>query len=139
MRMLGRSGVGSCDGWADNEVGVGGMEDEAVEINGIQVKVMADSGSPFTLLSEAKWNELFKSQGFTLSQSLIQPIGYGGKSIEVVGEFNAKLKFKNNVSSATIYVAKDDACLLGWFDQGKLELVLDPNNPEQVVVRREYM
>ncbi|KAJ1116612.1 hypothetical protein NDU88_004818 [Pleurodeles waltl] len=103
----------------------------SLEINGIQVQVMADSGSPFTLFSEAKWNELFKSQGLTLSQSLIQPIGYGGKSINVVGEFNAELRFKNSATSATIHVAMDNACLLGWFDQGKLELVLDPNNPEQ--------
>ncbi|KAJ1191870.1 hypothetical protein NDU88_001184 [Pleurodeles waltl] len=75
--------------------------------------MMADSGSPFTLLSETKWDELFKSQGLILSQSLIQPIGYGGKSIDVIGEFNAELKFKNNATSVTIYLAKDDACLLG--------------------------
>ncbi|KAJ1190497.1 hypothetical protein NDU88_007235 [Pleurodeles waltl] len=58
-----------------------------VEVNGIQVQMMADSGSPFTLLSDSKWNKLFKGHGITLNYSHIQPIGYGGKSIDVIGEF----------------------------------------------------
>ncbi|KAJ1180219.1 hypothetical protein NDU88_005441 [Pleurodeles waltl] len=110
-----------------------------VEVNGIQVQMMADSGSPFTLLSDTKWNELFEGCEITLNHSRIQPVGYGGKSVDVIGEFQANLRFRNNTTSATIYVAKDNACLLGWFDQGKLELVLDPNNPEQIITRSEFM
>ncbi|KAJ1187234.1 hypothetical protein NDU88_004013 [Pleurodeles waltl] len=110
-----------------------------VEIDGVQVHMMADSGSPFTLLSETKWNDLFRARGVTLKPSLIDPIGYGGKSIDVVGEFQAVLKFKDNITPAIIYVTKDDTCLLGWCDQGKLKLVLDPNNPEQVVMKNEYL
>lgn len=107
-----------------------------LSINGKDIKMLADSGSPFTLISDKIWESSFSSQG-SLSQTAICPIAYGGKSIDVLGEFQAELCFKDSSAQSIVYVAKDDTCLLGWHDQGKLGIVLDPNDPLQVILRKD--
>ncbi|KAJ1136098.1 hypothetical protein NDU88_002516 [Pleurodeles waltl] len=97
---------------------------------------MADSGSSYTLLSERKWKECFDL--IKLKDSSIRPVGFGGKPIEVLGEYESEFNFQRSMSKETVYVAKDDTCLLGWNDQKKLGILLDPNNPAKVILSRDY-
>lgn len=105
-----------------------------VEINGNSISMMADSGSFFTLIGPENWKKLTNTP---LRKSFIKPVAYGGKSVQVVGEFDCNLAFKGHSTQATIYVAEDEASLLGWLEQKNLGIILDPNSQEQVLLRKE--
>ncbi|KAJ1129039.1 hypothetical protein NDU88_007410 [Pleurodeles waltl] len=107
-----------------------------LSINGYEIVVVADSGSPYTLVSEKVWREHFDH--IELQKSHIRPVGYGGKPVEVLGEYEVELSFQGNLAKGVVYVAKDDACLLGSEDQKKLGILLDPNNPDQVILSKNY-
>ena len=95
---------------------------------------MADSGSQFTIISEQVWQERFSA--ILLKETSLRPIQYGGKSITILGEFDAEFRFSSNCISTTVYVGKDESCLLGWVDQGRLEVILDPNGDHQVISKK---
>ncbi|KAJ1099457.1 hypothetical protein NDU88_004558 [Pleurodeles waltl] len=61
-----------------------------VSVNGKDVKFLADSGSPLTLVCLADCMNIGK---MVVQDSHIKNVAYGGKSIEVVGKFEATLKF----------------------------------------------
>lgn len=105
-----------------------------MEINGNSISMMADSGSFFTLIGPENWKKLTNTP---LRKSFIKPVAYGGKSVQVVGEFDCNLAFKGHSTQATIYVAEDEASLLGWLEQKNLGIILDPNSQEQVLLRKE--
>lgn len=105
-------------------------------VNGVNVQMLADSGSPFTQISESLWRESFPKQ--TLNQSCVHHIGYGEKIIDVVGEFNADFELRDSKSKGIIYVTRDEACLLGWGDQGNLGIILDPNSIQQVMLKKDF-
>ncbi|KAJ1189666.1 hypothetical protein NDU88_006410 [Pleurodeles waltl] len=62
-----------------------------------------------------------------------------GKPTDVAGEFGATVEFKGNQTQSTIYVTRTGGNLLGWMDQKKLEIVLDPNSDEQVMIRSDVI
>ncbi|KAJ1109662.1 hypothetical protein NDU88_007022 [Pleurodeles waltl] len=98
--------------------------------------MMADSGSFFTLINLEKYKKL---QNVQLKQSNVMPVAYGGNPIDVVEEIGATLDSKGNQTQTTVYVARTGVNLLGWMDQKKLEIVLDPNSEEQVMVHQDVI
>ncbi|KAJ1190945.1 hypothetical protein NDU88_000263 [Pleurodeles waltl] len=103
---------------------------------GYEVKVVADSGSPYTFMIERKWKECFAH--IEIKESHIKLVGYGGKPVEVLGECEVEFSFQGSTSKGIVYVARDDTCLLGWDDQKSLGILLDPNNPDQVILSKNY-
>lgn len=106
-----------------------------VEIGGINVKIYADSGSPYTIINERLWRESFADKvGGQLLNSDIHPEGYGGETIELLGYRWFDFKFKGRECRGKLYVAKNGPPVLGWSDQKQLHIILDPNSNEQVLV-----
>ncbi|KAJ1112680.1 hypothetical protein NDU88_000941 [Pleurodeles waltl] len=101
----------------------------SINVNGASVNLMADSG--FWFKEECK--NLLEVR---LEKTKAKPMAYGEKPVDVIGGFSAKLEFKGCSANATVYVVEDGSNLLGWLEQRNLDIVLDPNSPEQVMLRK---
>ncbi|KAJ1210271.1 hypothetical protein NDU88_005637 [Pleurodeles waltl] len=100
-----------------------------VSVNDKNVKFLADSGSPFTLINMA---DSKKIDDMVVQESQIKMFAYGGKSIEVVLKFEAHLKFEGKCAVEMVYVVKEGENLLGWEEQGELGIILHLNHPNMV-------
>ncbi|KAJ1219134.1 hypothetical protein NDU88_006705 [Pleurodeles waltl] len=83
-----------------------------VSVNNKNMKFLADSGSPFTLINVAGFKDIDE---MVVQESRIKIVAYGGKHIEVVGKFKATIRFKGKCEVGTVYVIKKGVHLLGWF------------------------
>ncbi|KAJ1186200.1 hypothetical protein NDU88_002983 [Pleurodeles waltl] len=106
-----------------------------VSFGGVMLQVAADTGSPYSIVSECTWQKHFvHSLGEHLETSDISPESYTGDRIDIIGFRLLVFKFKQRQAVCKLYVAKDGPSVLGWKDQKKLHIVLDPNSVEQVLV-----
>ncbi|KAJ1203012.1 hypothetical protein NDU88_006807 [Pleurodeles waltl] len=82
-----------------------------VSVSNRNVKFLADSGSPFTLISMADFKNI---DDMVVQDSQIKMFAYEGKHIEVVGKFEATLKFEGKCAVGMVYVVKKGANLFVW-------------------------
>lgn len=104
-------------------------------IGGIEIQMYADSGSPYSIINEKVWKSKFAERlGEKLDSSDIDPEGYSGEKIEILGYRTLIFRFKNRECTARLYVAKRGPSVLSWCEQGKLDIIFNPNSPEPVMV-----
>ncbi|KAJ1151416.1 hypothetical protein NDU88_004197 [Pleurodeles waltl] len=96
-----------------------------IVIDGLNVKVLADSGSPYTILSDQFFNENWDDK--KLEPNDVKVYGFGGKEIDMLGFFIADIKFLNRSIIGKVYVAIDGLHVIGWRHQKKMGMVLNPN------------
>ncbi|KAJ1165259.1 hypothetical protein NDU88_005687 [Pleurodeles waltl] len=104
-----------------------------IGIDGKTVPVLADSGSPFTLIGDKNWERIFAGEKIELVPPDIDPIGYGGQKIDLIGYSVMTIEFKGRETVGKVYVAKRGNNLLGWRHQRDLGIVLNPNTPDQIL------
>ena len=102
-----------------------------VQIEGIEVNILVDSGSPYTIIPDALYGNLFSQ--CEIYGSDIAPGGYGGTPINIRGYFNATLQYKGRTTEERVYVSRHSATILGWPTQAKLQIVLDPTQLQPVL------
>ncbi|KAJ1218595.1 hypothetical protein NDU88_006173 [Pleurodeles waltl] len=78
------------------------------------VTVLADSGSPFTLIGDKNWARIFGDDNINLFPPDISPVGYGGQKIDLFGYSLMSIKFKGRETLGKVYVAKRGNNLLGF-------------------------
>lgn len=106
-----------------------------IKIGGVQIHIVPDSGSPYTIIQQEVWNELFAS---TLNKELqppdIQPVTFTGEKIPMLGFINEVFEFKGRKALGKLYVAQVGPSVLGWVDQGALGIILNPKSEDQVMI-----
>ncbi|KAJ1166158.1 hypothetical protein NDU88_006567 [Pleurodeles waltl] len=96
-----------------------------IVIDGLNVKVLADSGSPYTILSDQFFYENWGDK--KLEPNDVKVYGFGGKEIDMLGFFIADINFLNRAIIGKVYVAIDGLHIIGWRQQKKMGMVLNPN------------
>lgn len=85
------------------------------------------------------WKTKFVDKlGPDLESSDINPEGYSGERIQIIGFCTLVFRFKERECVAKLYISKQGPSVLGWFEQGKLNIILNPNSPNPVMVISEY-
>ncbi|KAJ1134769.1 hypothetical protein NDU88_001216 [Pleurodeles waltl] len=105
-----------------------------ISVNNKDVKFLADSGSPFTLMNTT---DFVTFDNIELHYSRINFFAYGGKRVEVLGKFEANLQYDEKCAVGPVYVVKDGTNLLGSDEQGELEIIFDANHPDVVLSKSE--
>ena len=95
------------------------------------MNILVDSGSPYTIMPDALYGNLFSQ--CEIYGSDIAPGGYGGTPINIRGYFNATLQYKGRTTEERVYVLRHGATILGWPTQAKLQIVLDPTQLQPVL------
>lgn len=99
---------------------------ETVNLQGQRIKMIVDTGSGKTLISEQLYKKIFAQKGITLSQTSKRFYAYGQKvPLKCVGSFDACLKYKlYRTIKATVYVIEGAVePLLGRKAYFKLEVL----------------
>ena len=108
-----------------------------LKLLGTSISVMADSGSPFTILSNCSYEDTLKNVVTTLHPPDVKAVTYDGRRIDFLGYFEADSEFKGRCAKIKFYVAKKGVDVLGWHDQRKLKIILNPSLPDPVLVISE--
>lgn len=99
-----------------------------VSILGRKLELMADSGSPWTIITEKYCSESFGDL-FDLN-SLCKPDivaqNFDGSNIDFMGFREVLVEFKESTALIKLYIAFKGVNVLGWRDQAKLGIVLNP-------------
>ena len=102
-----------------------------IQIQGTAVNILVDSGSPYTIIPNELYENLFAD--IQLCDSDIAPGGYGGTPIEMRGFFQATIQYKARKTEERVYVSMHGATILGWPTQAKLKIILDPAQIQPVL------
>ncbi|KAJ1176259.1 hypothetical protein NDU88_001541 [Pleurodeles waltl] len=113
------------------------MPECTIKLDNRVITVLADSGSPYTMVGDKNWKEIFDESLESLSKPDINPVSYGGAKIDVVGYKIMKIQFRDKFTVGKVYVAKRGNNLLGWRHQRDMGIKLDPNSKDQVMVVSE--
>ncbi|KAJ1137773.1 hypothetical protein NDU88_004169 [Pleurodeles waltl] len=99
---------------------------------GNQVELMVDSGSMYTIIPE----HLFKRHwvGVELLPKDINPGGYQGESINILGYMEGDIQYDNRSVKGKVYISTDGPAILGWMHQSDLNIMIHPRAPNQVLV-----
>ncbi|KAJ1130476.1 hypothetical protein NDU88_008828 [Pleurodeles waltl] len=97
-----------------NDVGCIKMPEWQVTINDKEVTVLADSGSPYTLVGDKNWERIFGKLDIQLKKPDINPVGYGRTKIDLTGYTVKRIHFKGRETVGKVYVAKRGNNLLDW-------------------------
>ncbi|XP_069095359.1 gypsy retrotransposon integrase-like protein 1 [Pleurodeles waltl] len=103
-----------------------------VSIGGKELEVMADSGSPITILDKDKFEKVWKNM--KLEKSDVNPKAFGEFDINIVGYFCDTLKFKSRSIDTKIYVAENGRNIVGWQDLGRLGIILKPGSTNPIIL-----
>lgn len=97
---------------------------------------MADSGSPRSIITEKYFHEKFDGTltHDDLSASDVIAQGFDGSIIDLMGYEGSDVSFKGRTMFIKLYVAKKGANVLGWRDQWKLGIILNPRSKKSVLV-----
>ena len=79
---------------------------------------MVNSDYLYTMIGDKNREKVFASEHIDLSPSDINPVGYGGVKIDVLGYTIMKIQFKDREIVGKVYVAKSGVNLLGWRHRG---------------------
>lgn len=107
-----------------------------VHILGKELELMADSGSPWTIIRRDYCSEsLGELVDFnSLHESDIVAHNFDGSNIDFLGFKEVFIEFKGNSANIKLYIAFKGVNVLGWRDQAKLGIVLNPRNKDPVSV-----
>lgn len=100
-------------------------------ILGKPVELMVDCGSLYTIVLKWMWKKEWPE--VTLLPRDINPKGYQGESIDVLGFFTTPIIFKSRQVVGKVYVAEDGPPILGWGHQFDLHIFIDPHAEGQVL------
>lgn len=103
-------------------------------ILGEKLMLMVDSGSPWTIITQQYCQEKlsYKIQYDNLQPSDKIAESFDGTKIEIEGFFQVELQFKTRCAMVKLYIALKGVNLVGWRDQYKLGLILNPRSSEPV-------
>lgn len=78
-----------------------------LSIGGVQVSMVADSGSPFTIIQHGMWDKEFaRIVGEDLLPSDIRPVTFTGEPIPMVGYRTLNFEFQGRLAEGKLYVAE---------------------------------
>ncbi|KAJ1122730.1 hypothetical protein NDU88_001215 [Pleurodeles waltl] len=106
-----------------------------VLVEGKKLVLMADSGSPWTIIVQDYFERMFEGiwDMTDLNESDIVAESFEGTTIDVMGFVETEIVFKERRANIKLYVAAKGVNVLGWKDQGKLNIILNPRSKEQVL------
>ncbi|KAJ1098103.1 hypothetical protein NDU88_003219 [Pleurodeles waltl] len=92
-----------------------------VLIGGRKLELMADSGSPWTIVVQDYFERIFEGIWSTtdLNEPDILAESFDGTTIDLVGFVETEIVFKERRANIKLYVAAKDVNVLGWRDQGE--------------------
>lgn len=105
----------------------GGGNEIWCNVGGVHIKVVIDSGSKYNLVDRNTWMELKTKSIETISrtnQTDKQFKAYGGKELQVLGSFAAKIQVNQKQITATFYVVNENGKFLLGRDTATLLKVL---------------
>lgn len=105
-----------------------------VLIGGREFSVLADSGSPYTMVGDVNWDKAVGDETIELLPADIHPVGYGGVKIDVLDYVVSKIQFKDRETVGKVYIAKRGDNLLGWRHQRDMGITLNPNSRNKVLL-----
>lgn len=98
----------------------------AIIVGGIKIKIIADSGSHYTVISASMWSKKFaKIHGFDLKVANVSLKSFTGEDIILIGYKVMDLCYKERSTRSAIYISDNQLSMLGWNDQRKLRISLD--------------
>ncbi|KAJ1206368.1 hypothetical protein NDU88_001774 [Pleurodeles waltl] len=100
---------------------------------------MADSGSPWAIVTSNYFKQKFKDV-WRISYLVLPDIiaeGFDGTAIDIKGYVDTEVGFKGRLANIKLYVAEKGVNVLGWRDQAKLAIILNPRACEPVMVIEE--
>ncbi|KAJ1135425.1 hypothetical protein NDU88_001865 [Pleurodeles waltl] len=99
---------------------------------GKRVELMVDSGSMYTIIPE----HIFKRHwmGVKLLPKDINPGGYKGESIEILGYMEEDIQYAYRSVKGKFYVSTDGPAILGWMHLFDLDILIHPRARNQVLV-----
>ncbi|KAJ1183891.1 hypothetical protein NDU88_000701 [Pleurodeles waltl] len=109
----------------------------SVMIGVIKLPFTADSGSPFTLISDRTFDS--KWQDVRLHETDVSPKAFGEHDIVMKGYFWDSLTFRGRTVRTKIYVAENGRSLVGWKDLAKLGVMLVPGAEDPIVLRDDWV
>ncbi|KAJ1188074.1 hypothetical protein NDU88_004839, partial [Pleurodeles waltl] len=110
---------------------------DIVNLGGVMCEVLFDSGAWLTLMSNETFDK-YLSHSVKLKNPNVVPGGYGGQAIDLRGYFESKIEFKSNSIVGKIYVPVKGDSVISWPHQKDLEVILDPNNPTPVMLKKDF-
>ncbi|KAJ1144776.1 hypothetical protein NDU88_011071 [Pleurodeles waltl] len=96
----------------------------SVHVNGESVEMLVDTGSRITILSKDTY-KILKCKAPLHASRIILGV-YGGHKIKLEGVFNAKLMFNEKSASSKVFVVDYNVNILGWLEQQKLKMIINP-------------
>ena len=106
-----------------------------IDVSGVTNTFMADSGSPYTIIDKNVWISKFtRTVGDYLQEPDINPKSFTGEPIKLLGYRKLTFQFKGRKAECKLYVAEVGPSVLGWWDQGELDIILNPNSTDPVLV-----
>ncbi|KAJ1189453.1 hypothetical protein NDU88_006198 [Pleurodeles waltl] len=88
------------------DVGPVVMPECTIKLDGKAGTVLADSGSPYTMVGDKNWRAIFGEDFHSLTESDINPVSYGGANIEVIGYTIMRIQFQGKATVRNVYEAK---------------------------------
>ena len=85
---------------------------------GVNVRLVADSDSPYSIINKGVWEESFTELlGTDLEQADIKPQSFTGEPIKLLGFCRLKFEFIDRSAECKLYVTKNGPSVLGWWDK----------------------
>lgn len=82
-----------------------------MEVAGIKVKLVADSGSPYTIINKEMWNDKLEGKtGGGLQALDICLESFKGETIQTVGFRVVSFKFKGRYTKGKLYASERELC-----------------------------
>ena len=98
-----------------------------VSVNDETVEILADSGASVNLIDQNTYNQMVNKPKLCFANAKI--MNYSGQKVPIMGKFRAVIKFKDNVITDDVFVARcKTMSLLGWSTCVKLGLLRTVNN-----------
>ncbi|KAJ1123459.1 hypothetical protein NDU88_001928 [Pleurodeles waltl] len=100
---------------------------------------MADSGSPCTIITTDCFKQKFKDV-WRMSDLFFPDIiaeGFDGTAIDIKDYVDTEIEFKGGLAHIKLYVTEKAVNVLGWRDQAKLGIILNPRACEPVLMIEE--
>ena len=108
-----------------HEPGTVRVPETSVEINGVAVKVMIDTGASTDIIDEAAFQKIDLTRPTLLEEDTCRIFAYGSKSsLAVLGKFNDNIRAQGKQITSTIHVLQGThGSLLSFNTDSKLGLI----------------
>ncbi|KAJ1214286.1 hypothetical protein NDU88_001909 [Pleurodeles waltl] len=116
----------------ESDVGREARPKSTFSVMGKNIELMVDLGSLYAIVPKSMWFENWPE--VSLLPKYINPRGYQGAKINVLGYFVSSITFKSRNVEGKVYVADSGPLILGWAHQYDLHIVMDPHSVEKVLM-----